>query len=514
MDSSKNISKCTIALVFVLSLISLPVFSQIFVATDGDDSNSGDMENPFATIKQAISVVSSGDTIFVRGGNYDLTATILIASTKSGKEDQRITLTGYQHERPLLDFSTQAFGSKGISLNASYWTIYGLDVKGSGDNGMMISGGSYNIIENCSFYENRDTGLQLGSGAAYNQIINCDSYYNADPTDYGDADGFAPKLDVGTGNSFYGCRAWGNCDDGWDGYMRGTTNVSTTLENCWTWGNGYFKDGSDAGEKANGNGFKMGGGDNSNSELLTHHMMLIRCVAFNNKSKGFDQNNNVGSMTLIHCSGYGNLSANYRIAKALAAGQTLTVTNCLSFNGSVYLGLFATQQNNSWMSDYSVAADDFVALDASVMAAPRQEDGSLPNVDFLHLATGSDLIDGGIDTGFPFEGSAPDLGAFESNYSLVADAFVPSAGGFVLHPNFPNPFNGGTQISYTLPKASHVRIAVYDVTGREICVLAEGPEQAGTHQVHFESTSMGSGMVFCLMEADGLRLMQRMVLLK
>jgi hypothetical protein len=38
----------------------------------------------------------------------------------------------------------------------------------------------------------------------------------------------------------------------------------------------------------------------------------------------------------------------------------------------------------------------------------------LPDVDFLHLASGSDLIDGGVDVGLDFDGSAPDLGAFES----------------------------------------------------------------------------------------------------
>jgi hypothetical protein len=62
---------------------------------------------------------------------------------------------------------------------------------------MKIEGGSYNTVENCAFYRNRDSGLQIDNGASYNNILNCDSYFNADPTDYGDADGFAPKLTVG-----------------------------------------------------------------------------------------------------------------------------------------------------------------------------------------------------------------------------------------------------------------------------------------------------------------------------
>jgi hypothetical protein len=47
------------------------------------------------------------------------------------------------------------------------------------------------------------------------------------------------------------------------------------------------------------------------------------------------------------------------------------------------------------------------------MGDPRQPDGSLPVLSFLHLAGGSDLIDVGTDVGLPFLGSAPDLGAFE-----------------------------------------------------------------------------------------------------
>ena len=77
---------------------------------------------------------------------------------------------------------------------------------------------------------NADTGLQIGNGASNNTIVNCDSFYNADST-LENADGFACKLDAGTGNQFIGCRAWQNLDDGWDGYLRGTDNITTTHEN-------------------------------------------------------------------------------------------------------------------------------------------------------------------------------------------------------------------------------------------------------------------------------------------
>ena len=408
--------------IFLISLVFSASAKIWYVSVDGNDTKAGDnIENPLKTIPNAISLMSAGDVIYVRGGVHSYSSTISIS--KNGTEADTCFLLAYPGEHPVLDFSGTAFGKRGIILTGDYWYIKGFEIINAGDNGMNISGGGNNLIEFCLFHDNKDTGLQMGNGAHDNTIINCDSYYNADPTDYGDADGFAPKLDVGTNNRFIGCRAWGNCDDGWDGYMRGATNVTTILENCWTWGNGYLKDGTNPGSQANGNGFKMGGGDNGNSQQLTHHFYLTNCVAFDNKGKGFDQNNNAGTMSLLNCSGYGNGSANYRIKKALASGEQLIVKNCVSYSGSAELGSFAIQETNSWMAGFYVDGSDFVSLDTSGISAPRKSDGSLPDVNFLHLSEGSDLIDSGTDVGLPFKGDAPDLGAFEFNPEMGIGIF-------------------------------------------------------------------------------------------
>ena len=196
-------------LFFTLSLSA----ETFYVASNGNDSNNGNsIDAPLKTIPRAISKIQSGDTILIRGGVHFYSSTISIS--KSGTAEEMCYMMAYGDERPVLDFSAQPFGKRGISLTGSYWHLKGIDIRYSGDNALNISGGGNNIIEFCSFYENKDTGAQLGGGAHDNTFINCDSYYNADPEDYGDADGFAPKLDVGTNNKFVSCRAWGNCDDG------------------------------------------------------------------------------------------------------------------------------------------------------------------------------------------------------------------------------------------------------------------------------------------------------------
>lgn len=392
---------------FLFILIStILVKAQIFVAPTGEDTNPGTFELPLKNISTAINKAQAGDTIYLRGGVYLLSARISIS--KSGNALSKYHLISYNGERPILDFSSMPVNSsnRGISLSGSYWYIYGIDVKGAGDNGMFI-GGSYNIVEFCAFYENRDTGLQLGSGAHDNKIINCDSYFNVDPGQ-GNADGFAPKLDVGTNNYFYGCRAWQNSDDGWDGYMRGGNDVSTTLENCWCFMNGYLKNGSPS--LGNGNGYKMGGSDD---KTLMHNFTLINCIAFDNRVKGFDQNNNKGSMTLYNCTGYRN-GTNYSIPLALNSGKTATVVNGVALGAYGSLAGFVIQQTNSWQSPFIVTNDDFVTIDTSGVRGPRKNDGSLPDINFLHLTAGSDLIDAGTDVGLPYSGIAPDLGAFET----------------------------------------------------------------------------------------------------
>ena len=384
-----------------------------FVSLTGDDTSPGSIDQPFLTITKAYSIAVAGDTIFVRGGIYTVASTISLS--KSGTSSNRYYLLAYPDERPVLDCSSMAINSsnRGIRLSGSYWYIKGIDVKQAGDNGINVSG-SNNIIEFCAFYENSDTGFQLGGGASNNQIINCDSYFNADPAQ-GNADGFAPKLDVGSGNYFYGCRSWQNSDDGWDGYVRprpAQTNT-TTLENCWSFGNGYLKNGSAS--SGNGNGFKMGGSDSAN---LEHNFILKKCLAFGNRVKGFDQNNNRGSMTLFNCTAYQN-GTNYSISGYIDSGSIVTVKNCVALGNYGSLGSYAIQQTNSWLSPFSVTSADFASVDTAGMLGPRKSDGSLPDEPFLRLAAGSQFIDAGTNVGISFLGNGPDLGAFE---------FDPSAG--------------------------------------------------------------------------------------
>jgi hypothetical protein len=491
-------------------LIGLVLFStvlfgkSVYVAPGGNDNNPGTFSQPFATVAKGIASISAaGDTVFVRGGVYTSSTTINISS--SGTADKTLKLWAYPGEHATLDFSSMAVGSsnRGITLKGSYWYIKGIDIKGAGDNGLNISG-SHNIIEFCAFYENQDSGCQLGGGASYNRVINCDSYYNIDPGQ-GNADGFSPKLDVGTGNHFIGCRSWQNSDDGWDGYLRPSNDVTDTLENCWCFMNGYKKDWSAS--KGNGNGFKMGGSDNKD---LAHNFVLIRCISFDNRVKGFDQNNNVGSMTLINCTGYRN-GTNYSISSStLTAGHALTVINC-TVSGS----LGALSPNVQTTCNWSTTTADFLSLDTTGVRGPRKADGSLPDVPFLHLAAGSSLIDAGTPvSGLSYYGSAPDIGAFEFMVTGIKGQNSSTSRDFILGQNFPNPFNPSTVISYSILNESRVQLKVFDVLGNEITTLVDQKMTPGEYHINFDGNRLASGVYFYNLNVDGKSLSRKMLLTK
>jgi len=358
-------------------------------------------------LQAALSKVKAGETVFLNGGTYVMNTKITLSA--SGTSGNEITILGQTDgARAKLDFSAIGEGSsnQGIVVAGNYIHIKAIDVYKAGDNGMQVKG-SNNTIEFCSFSACSDSGLQLDNGASNNTILNCDSYFNADST-LENADGFACKLNVGTGNKFIGCRAWQNLDDGWDGYLRGADDVTTTYTNCWSVKNGYLKDGTKG--AGDGNGFKTGGSDD---KLLKHNGIYKNCIAAGNVADGFDHNSNRGNVAIYNCSAYSN-GNNYNFSSTNPLAK-LTVKNSCAIGayGSVKADVLDVT-NNGWQNSLVTDATDFESTDISQLIQARKADGSLPDVTFMKLNASSDLIDKGVVIeGIPYLGTAPDLGAFE-----------------------------------------------------------------------------------------------------
>ena len=87
-------------------------------------------------------------------------------------------------------------------------------------------------------------------------------------------------------------------------------------------------------------------------------------------------------------------------------------------------------------------------------------------------------------------------------------------GTFKLYQNYPNPFNPVTNIKYEIPFKTKVTLRIYDVNGREVTILVNGIQNAGSYSVDWNGESFASGVYFYRLEAEGFSKSYKMVLLK
>ncbi|MFD3536901.1 carbohydrate-binding protein [Streptomyces sp. NPDC058664] len=312
-----------------------PTSSALYVAPNGTAGASGTQSDP-TTLASAIGRVAAGGTIYLRGGTYRHSTTITVPPGNDGTAAARKKLSAYPGETPVLNFSVMAEdpANRGLALNGSYWHVNGIVVERAGDNGIFV-GGSHNVIERTVTRFNRDTGLQLSRIASTtpreqwpsdNLVLSAESHDNAD-SDGEDADGFAAKLTVGSGNVFRYAVAHHNIDDGWDLYTKTDTGPigTVTIEDSLAYDNGTLSDGSQAGA-GDRNGFKLGGED-----IKVDHVVR-RTIAFRNGKHGFTYNSNPGSMTISNNISVDNAQRNF----SFDAGTSVfrSNTSCRSGSGT------------------------------------------------------------------------------------------------------------------------------------------------------------------------------------
>jgi MYXO-CTERM domain-containing protein len=468
-----------------------------YVAPAGDDTAVGSEGAPFATWERGQSAASPGDTVYFRGGRYkfkDATSTCSSTSatvnavvlSKSGTSDKPIRYWAYPGERPIFDFSgitdTGKYNCRqaGVRVTGSWLHLKGLELTGALQLNNLnheswcvyVYGGSNNVFEQLDAHHNMGPGFFVQRGGN-NLFLNCDSHENEDTlTSNGDgqsADGFGchPNQTGDTGNVFRGCRAWWNTDDGWDFI---NASAVCTVENSWTWYNGYKPDAINNGapvslSSGNGNGFKGGGYGMPPSGVPSptpQHVIRFN-VSFYNKAAGFYANHSPNNAYFYNNTGFHN-APDFNLLGVASDGSTSIsvgiLRNNLAFAGSLTsnadLGGLIDDRSNSWDKSLglTITEADFQSVafappascpaaysaggtvcvpptdttSFAGMAGARQADGSLPVLPFLRPSAGSHVIDKGENIGFAFVGAAPDLGAFEYGASTGTGGSVGSGG--------------------------------------------------------------------------------------
>ena len=441
--------KFVYALGFVL--VAVQAFGAVYyVATDGNDNAAGAKDKPFATLNKANSVVKAGDTVWVRGGIYDLNDTVFYARykmtagillTASGEsDDKRIHYLAYPGERPIFDATNLpvaageehgdgtpegAMYTSPIVIAAKYLHLKGFEVRNTpmihnSNSGIFIYASKHIFLEQIDSHHNAGPGFFAhdgASGGGGHLFLNCDAHDNYDPTDWqGDgenADGFGVHYQYdGDTTKFIGCRAWWNSDDGYDVLAQ---EFPVVVGNSYAMGNGYIHYGTSKPPNGNGNGFKMG---YSRNDMGRH--IIKNCVAWNNVATGFYANYTTIGSTWINNTSYKNGDRSFgmpstiyaedertRIAevvplmgdKAHVLKNNIAFPNKLSQIGTCWEKISSQNidhyvdcpagENNSWNLNLDLTEDDFVSLDDPSMTVTGEDLSTIPGMLGPRKADGS-----------------------------------------------------------------------------------------------------------------------------
>ncbi|KAL4944258.1 hypothetical protein BDV06DRAFT_210366 [Aspergillus oleicola] len=339
--------------------------ADIYVSPDGSDDAAGTVDAPLLSIQLAVDNVAAGDTIYLRAGTYSPTTNIQIST--SGTPSAPIVLRGFEGEAVIID--GEELPGTPAELDASldnedrgilhiegaeYWEFYDLELI-NGPYGVYSRDSSNNHYERIITRDNYETGFQIQGDASNNVVLYLDSYGNRDPRKNGEsADGFACK--------------------------------EVTIEDTISWGNGVNRWDFTPFE-GDGNGFKLGGGDEADIGPANH--IITNSIAFANAHDGFTDNSQPGDFTLSRNTAWDNGAIGFRFGTAVA---TLS-GNIAASNGEQPASLSDEQisTGNSWNGEESWDDGSFVSVDTSLVQGERNADGTIVASDFLIPVSGEDI---------------------------------------------------------------------------------------------------------------------------
>jgi hypothetical protein len=86
--------------------------------------------------------------------------------------------------------------------------------------------------------------------------------------------------------------------------------------------------------------------------------------------------------------------------------------------------------------------------------------------------------------------------------------------GFELKQNYPNPFNPLTIIGFSIPKNGNVKLAVFDMLGKEVTILVNQILKSGTYEFRFNAEILSSGIYYYSLLTDETTVSKAMILIK
>lgn len=433
-------------LLFILLFVISGVLNAAtyYISPSGNDATgSGAIGSPWFSLNKAWTVVAAGDIVYMRGGTYTITEQWYLEG-KNGTAGNLIKVWEYPGETVIV--------TRGVTFTRNYYKamIYFsgnyVHFKGQRWTGMQTIPGDLQVdpafyvrsSNHCIFEQmecdNSVYGMYCEDVCDDLLIKNCDFYNNYDDVRAygGNSDGLALAYNTSltTSSTIIGCRAWNNGDDGFDTFE---TSGYVLIDSCIAWHNGYIRSSNTT--TGDGVGFKLG------SDFLTTpagigvvKRRLQRSIAFDNLNAGAHINEADYSTELYNNTFWRN---NITGLNFHWNNQVHYFRNNVSFGNTdkdVEISTASTKSNNSAGTAYNdggwttnASTGDFLSTDTTIIRTARQSDGTLPDIDFLKLVSGSDLVNAGIDVGLAYNSTAPDRGARE--YGLAGGGGGGGGGG-------------------------------------------------------------------------------------
>ncbi len=157
-----------------------------------------------------------------------------------------------------------------------------------------------------------------------------------------------------------------------------------------------------------------------------------------------------------------------------------------------------------WENNYHIANSPFPTT--SFIADPRFED---PDSSDFYLKTGSPCL----------LSNNSFIGAFPKYPVAVQDIATPDITNFELFPNYPNPFNPSTTITFQVPLETHVQISIYNLLGESVCLLTDQLYKTGRYKITWDGKDkmgqpVSTGLYFYQMKSAQFTTTRRLLLLK
>jgi Right handed beta helix region len=453
--------------------LPVPAGRAFYVAANepnADDANNGlyptyqgGQDGPWLTIGRAAQAMTAGDIAYVRAGTYDEAG---IRFAGSGAPGAPIVLTNYQSEQVIVDGAKASRNSSGIEIaeGGSHYVIQGLTIRHMPRSGIATDGDTTQLyqditIRDCVLHDNGLSGIRLAAVDGFlveNVEAHHNAYYGLDIIssddgrlspghgavqrssfhDHTGKEGHGLAINQGHDITVSDSRAYHNSIHGFDVSdwpKRGELSHDIVVERNVSYDNGVagFSMNSDSHHLVYRNNVAWRNGADwaqrgSSSGFLCYegcwHVEFYNNVSVENTDAGFWVTDAFGSysepedslLVLKNNIAYGNGRADWRGLALVVEGTAWQVEATYNDWGgasglnALVVGIHVVGDQGEAYTTDQVNGGAFG--EGTVSVDPRFVD--LAAGDF-HLQPGSPLIDAGTDTGIPFCGTAPDMGAFE-----------------------------------------------------------------------------------------------------